>query len=88
MGNLTPPSNRVIKGKNTTWGRRSRAMLSSWQYDISTSSGIANLALKLAKAASVSRRWANPILYYGIETEKKNESKERKEVSKETYCGL
>ena len=71
MGNLTPPSKIDIKGKNTTCGRRSRAILSSWQYATSTSLGMANLALKLAKATRYQEDGRNPFLV--IEYKKKTE---------------
>ena len=62
MGNLTPPSRIAIKGKKAVPHPLWRAISLSLQYAISTSSGISNFCLNMAKDAAVSRRKAKPIL--------------------------
>ena len=62
MRNLTPPSRIAIKWKKAVSRPLWRAISLSWQYATSTSSGMSNFCLNVAKDAAVSRRKAKPIL--------------------------
>ena len=88
MGNLIPPSRIAIKGKKAVFALLWREISLSWQYATSTSSGMSNVCLNVAKDASVFRRKALQIEGRNSKKEIKVKERGREGSKKEKDFGL